>query len=246
MSHSVRRIALVTGGSRGIGRAVVLRLVRDGFDVAFCYQRESEAADDLAKSVTELGGRASHRRVNVADAAQVREWVRDVENSLGPIDVVVTSAGIVRDGPLVMMPDKDWQDVIDVNLSGTFNVCRATVFGMLKRKSGCIVNISSVAGVHGNSTQANYSASKAGIIGFTKALSKEVGRYAVRVNAVAPGFIETDMVAGLSDGLRSKAVAGVSLGRMGRPDEVADAVAYLVTAEYVTGSVLQIDGGLSI
>ncbi|MCU7825047.1 3-oxoacyl-ACP reductase FabG [Kitasatospora sp. DSM 101779] len=246
MSHSVRRIALVTGGSRGIGRAVVLRLVNDGFDVAFCYQRGSEAASDLEKVAAELGGRVSHRQVNVADAAQVREWVLDVENSLGPIDVVVTSAGIVRDGPLVMMPDKDWQDVIDVNLNGTYNVCRAAVFGMLKRKSGCIVNISSVAGVHGNSTQANYSASKAGIIGFTKALSKEVGRYMVRVNAVAPGYIETDMVAGISDKLRSKAVAGVSLGRMGQPDEVADAVSYLVTADYVTGSVLQIDGGLSI
>ncbi|MFF1925566.1 3-oxoacyl-ACP reductase FabG [Streptomyces sp. NPDC058221] len=246
MSHSVRRIALVTGGSRGIGRAVVLRLVRDGFDVAFCYQHESEAVAGLEKAVTELGGRVSHRRVNVADAAQVREWVLDVENSFGPVDVVVTSAGIVRDGPLVMMQDKDWQDVIDVNLNGTYNVCRAAVFGMLKRKSGCIVNISSVAGVHGNSTQTNYSASKAGIIGFTKALSKEVGRYAVRVNAVAPGYIETDMVAGITDGLRSKAVAGISLGRMGQPDEVADAVAYLVTAEYVTGAVLQIDGGLSI
>ncbi|WP_407700392.1 3-oxoacyl-ACP reductase FabG [Streptomyces beihaiensis] len=246
MSHPVRRIALVTGGSRGIGRAVVLRLARDGFDVAFCYQRESEAATELEKAVTEFGGRVSHRRVNVADAAQVRDWILDVENSLGPIDVVVTSAGIVRDGPLMMMPDKNWQDVIDVNLNGTFNVCRAAVFGMLKRKSGCIVNISSVAGVHGNATQTNYSASKAGIIGFTKSLSKEVGRYAIRVNAVAPGFIETDMVAGISDNLRSKALAGVSLGRMGQPDEVADAVAYLVTAEYVTGSVLQIDGGLSI
>ncbi len=246
MSQSVRRIALVTGGSRGIGRAVVLRLVRSGFDVAFCYQRESAAAAELEKAATELGGRISHRRVNVADAAQVREWVLDTENSFGPIDVVVTSAGIVRDGPLVMMQDKDWHDVIDVNLNGTFNVCRAAVFGMLKRKSGCIVNISSVAGVHGNSTQANYSASKAGIIGFTKALSKEVGRYAIRVNAVAPGFIETDMVAGIPDGLRSKALAGVALGRLGQPEEVADAVAYLVTAEYVTGSVLQIDGGLSI
>ncbi|POX45971.1 3-oxoacyl-ACP reductase FabG [Streptomyces sp. Ru72] len=246
MAQEIRKTALVSGGSRGIGRAVVLRLARDGYRVAFCYQNPSEAVQSLEKEAAELGATVVSRQVGVTDAAAVRSWVQDTEEELGPLDLVVNSAGIVRDTPLVMMKDEDWGDVIDVNLTGTFLVSRAAVFGMMKRKSGCIVNISSVAGVHGNATQTNYSASKAGIIGFTKALSKETGRYGIRANAVAPGFIDTDMVSGLSDSFREKAVQGVSLRRFGTPEEVAEAVAYLAEAQYVTGTVLEIDGGLSI
>jgi 3-oxoacyl-[acyl-carrier protein] reductase len=244
MSATERRVALVSGGSRGIGRATVLRLARDGFDVAFCYQSNPEAAQELEKEVADLGGTAVGERVDVVDRHGVRDWIAATEDRLGPISVAVTSAGVLRDGPLVLMKDEDWDTVLGVNLDGTYNICRAVIFSMVKRKSGCIVNVSSVAGVAGTATQSNYSASKAGIIGFTRALAKEVGRYGVRANVVAPGFVDTDMVSALSGKVREKALAGIPLGRFGTPDEVAHAVSYLVNAAYVTGEVLRIDGGM--
>jgi 3-oxoacyl-[acyl-carrier protein] reductase len=241
-----QKIALVTGGSRGIGRAVVLRLAQDGFDIAFCYRSNPDAARELEKEVTELGARALAWQADVADMGSVRELVAVSERQLGPISVLVTSAGIVRDNPLLMMTDEDWRQVLDVNLDGTYHACRTVIFDMMKRKSGVIVNISSVAGVHGNPTQTNYSASKAGIIGFSKALAKEVGRYGIRVNVVAPGFIATDMTAGLDDKLKEQALRSIPLRRLGKPEEVADLVSYLVSdrAAYITGAVLQIDGGI--
>ncbi|RJO78946.1 SDR family oxidoreductase [Nocardia panacis] len=246
MTESDRPIALVSGGSRGIGRAAVLRLAQDGFDVAFCYQSDTDAASTLEKEVAVLGGRAIASRVDVSDNVGVRSWVNQTEDEFGPIMVVVTSAGIVRDGALVMMSDEDWSRVININLDGTFAVCRAALFPMMKRKSGCVITVSSISGLVGNVGQANYSAAKAGVIGFTKALAKEVGRYGIRANVVAPGFIETDMVGGLSDARRKKACDNVVLGRFGCADEVADAISYLVSANYVTGSVLQVDGGLAL
>ncbi|GGQ06526.1 3-oxoacyl-[acyl-carrier-protein] reductase [Streptosporangium pseudovulgare] len=240
------RIALVTGGSRGIGRATVLRLARDGFDVAFCHRSSPDKAGELEKEIGELGVRALAWQCDVADHAAVRELVSVVTERLGAVDVLVTSAGIVRDNPLMMMSEEDWNSVIGTNLDGTFNACRSVVFEMMKRRSGSIVNISSVAGVHGNPTQSNYSASKAGIIGFSRALAKEVGRYGIRVNVVAPGFIETDMTAGLPDKVREAALKNIPLGRLGRAEEIADMVSYLVSdrAAYVTGAVMQIDGGI--
>ncbi|MBM7810364.1 3-oxoacyl-[acyl-carrier protein] reductase [Saccharothrix algeriensis] len=240
------RIALVTGGSRGIGRASVLRLARDGFDVAFCYRSNPDAARELEKEVGELGVRALAWQCDVADHAAVRELVSTVAERLGDVDVLVTSAGIVRDNPLMMMTEQQWHEVLDTNLDGTFNACRAVVFEMMKRRSGSIVNISSVAGVYGNPTQTNYSASKAGIIGFSQALAKEVGRYGIRVNVVAPGFIETDMTGALSDKVKQTALKSIPLGRLGQPEEVADLVSYLASdrAAYITGTVMQIDGGI--
>ncbi|WFB09326.1 3-oxoacyl-[acyl-carrier-protein] reductase [Streptomyces sp. LX-29] len=239
-----RKVALVSGGSRGIGRAAALRLARDGFDVAFCYQSNPDAARALEKEAEEEGLRIVGRQADVSDATSVREFVAWTEERLGAVEVVVTSAGITRDNPLLLMKDEDWHRVVDVNLNGTYNVCRAVVFEMMKRKSGCIINISSVAGVYGNATQTNYAATKAGIIGFTKSLAKEGGRYNIRVNAIAPGFIDTDMTSVLTDSLRTEAVKGIPLRRFGTADEVADGVSYLVRAGYVTGSVLQIDGGI--
>ncbi|ORT59082.1 3-oxoacyl-[acyl-carrier-protein] reductase [Streptomyces sp. CB03238] len=246
MSDSTRKVALVTGGTRGIGRATVLRLARDGHDVAFCYASRPDSAAEVEKEVAELGVRVYAHRADVSDPDAVRALVAETEERLGVIDTAVTSAGIVRDQALLMMADEDWQQVLRVNLDGTYHVCRSVVFEMMKRKSGCVINISSVAGVYGHATQTNYSASKAGIIGFTKALAKEVGRYGIRANAIAPGFIETDMTAGLSDKVREQAIRGIPLRRLDRPEEVADMVSYLVGAEYVTGAVLQIDGGLVV
>ncbi|MFD5201870.1 3-oxoacyl-[acyl-carrier-protein] reductase [Streptomyces sp. NPDC058375] len=248
MAETTNRVALVTGGSRGIGRATVRALARDGFHVAFCYRSDDEAARTLEKETADLGVRVTGSRVDVADATSVRAWIAAVEEEFGQIDAAVTAAGITRDNPLVLMEDEQWNQVLDTNLDGVYHVCRSVVFGMMKRRTGAIVNISSVAGVYGHGTQTNYSASKAGIIGFSRALAKETGRSGIRVNAVAPGFIETDMVAAMNDKARKEALSSIPLRRMGTAEEVADLVAYLVSdrAAYITGAVLQIDGGITI
>ncbi|MBX7553608.1 3-oxoacyl-[acyl-carrier-protein] reductase [Streptomyces sp. tea 10] len=250
MTESTRTppVALVTGGSRGIGRATVRALARDGHDVAFCYRSDDEAARVLEKEADGFGVRVRGTRVDVADGAAVRSWIETVEETLGPIDACVTAAGITRDNPLVLMEDEQWRQVLDTNLDGVYHVCRAVVFGMMKRRGGAIVNLSSVAGVYGHGTQTNYSASKAGIIGFSRALAKETGRSGIRVNAVAPGFIDTDMVAEMNDKARTDALKSIPLRRMGTAEEVADLVAYLVSdrAAYITGAVLQIDGGITL
>ncbi len=241
------RIAIVTGGSRGIGRAVVRNLTGAGYKVRFCYKSDDAKAEDIRSELSGAGGDVACFKCDVADHAAVTEWVQRIERDDGPIGTVVNSAGITRDRALVSMESADWCDVMATNLTGAFNVARAVSFPMIKRRAGCIISMSSVSGVYGNAGQSNYSASKAGIIGMSRALAKELGGFGIRVNVVAPGLIDTEMTAQAGSRIEAM-VRKVPLGRIGTADDVADTVAFLASdaAAYVTGQALGVDGGLVI
>jgi len=229
----------VTGGSRGIGRAIALELARAGASVTLSYLSGKEGAEQVAG---EAGGRAV--QADVADADQAKRLVEQA----GEIDILVNNAGVTRDGLIARMPDEDWSEVIATNLGGVFHTCRAATRGMMKRRGGSIVNISSIVGLHGNPGQTNYSASKAGIIGFTKALARELGNRGVRANVVAPGYVDTRLTQVIADEMKELMLSNTPLGRFGKPEDVAGAVRFLCSDEaaFITGEVLLVDGGLGM
>ncbi len=242
------RVALVTGASRGIGRAIAEHLAADGHRVAVNYFRSKEEAEAVAEKIRAAGGEAVAVGGDVGSEEAVASVFQEIEASLGPVEILVNSAGITRDGLLLRMGTDDWDDVLATNLRSVFLCTKAALRSMVKARWGRVISVTSVAGISGNAGQANYSAAKAGMIGFTKAVAKEVGSRGITVNAVAPGFIETDMTAELDDGTRAEAQRRVSAGRFGTPQEVASAVGYLADeqAGYVNGQVLVVDGGLAI
>lgn len=236
------KVAMVTGGARGIGYAVATRLYESGAHVALT---DLQGAEEAAKGFSG-GGETFGVEGDVSDLAQVEAAVKAVEDTLGPIDILVNNAGITRDGLLMRMGEDDWDLVLKVNLRGTFNATKAVSRGMMKRRWGRIVNIASVVGIRGNAGQGNYSASKAGVIGFTKSIARELAQRNVLVNAVAPGFIDTEMTKKLSETVREELARQIPMGRLGGPDDVAKAVLFLVSdlADYITGHVLVVDGGM--
>jgi 3-oxoacyl-[acyl-carrier protein] reductase len=239
-------VALVTGASRGIGAASAAALAEAGYDVAIGYVRDADGAARTAAAVEAAGRTALVHQVNVADEASAAAFVAAAE-AMGDLDAVILNAGITRDGLALRMSADDWGAVLRTNLDGAFFTARAAMRGMLKRRSGSIVAVSSVVGITGNAGQVNYAAAKAGMIGMVKSLAKECGGRGVRVNAVAPGYIETDMTAELADEQRARLLDATPLGRLGTPADVAGAVVFLCSpaAAYVTGAVLPVDGGLS-
>jgi len=247
MDVNNRRIALVTGGSRGIGRAIVEKLGKEGFLVGFSYVSSDEKANALVEELKSRGIDVFCMKFNVNDYEQTKEAIDKIQNEYGNIDVLVNNAGITRDKLFIRMKESDFDEVINTNLKGVFNCTKQVANKMMKQKFGRIINLSSIAGIMGNVGQVNYSASKAGVIGMTRTLAAELGGYGVTVNAIAPGFIKTDMTDALSDSVKERIISLVPLKDIGQPEDIADMVHYLASdsGRYITGQVISIDGGLS-
>ena len=240
------KVALVTGGSRGIGRAVSVRLAGAGAFVIVNFARNEEAARETLRLIGEAGGDGTIARFDVSDDRESTDAIAALIKEKGRIDILVNNAGESRDGLLVRMKDRDWDRVIGTNLKGAFHCCRAVAYTMMKQRGGRIVNVSSVVALSGNAGQANYSASKAGLVGLTKSLARELAPRAICVNAVAPGLIDTDMTSAMTEEQRESVLAGIPLSRLGTPDDVAGVVLFLASDEagYITGQVIGVNGGL--
>ena len=242
------KTAVVTGGSRGIGRAVCVELARQGANIVLCYAGNETAAEETAALCREAGAQVLAVRCDVTDEAAVKALVKAALDSFGRVDILVNNAGVTKDGLLMAMSEADFDAVVDTNLKGAFLCTKAVCRPMMKQRYGRIVNLSSVVGLHGNAGQANYAASKAGVIGLTKSAAKELASRGVTINAVAPGYIETDMTAVLPDSVKEKVQSAIPTMRLGAAEEVAKAVAFLCSDEaaYITGQVLAVDGGMSM
>jgi 3-oxoacyl-[acyl-carrier protein] reductase len=242
------KTVIISGATRGIGRAVATELAGSGANISFNFLKSSTEAQNLEDEIKSLGVRVKSFQVDIRDFKTVKSWADETKELYGGIDIVVNNAGVIKDKALALMEPDEWHEVINTNLNGTFNLTRAAIISLMKQKSGIVINITSVSGITGMSRQTNYAASKAGIIGFTKSLAREVAPYNIRVNAVAPGFIETDMVKSLKEEFKAQVIQQIPASRFGRPEEVAKVVKYLVSdeARYVTGQTIVIDGGMTM
>ena len=242
------KIAVVTGASRGIGKAIAMKFAQLGATVVINYNGSAQKAEEVKQSITADGGRAVIMQCNVADYDSCEAFFKDVINQFGRIDILVNNAGITKDGLIMRMSEEDFTSVVDVNLKGTFHCIRFASRQMMKQRSGRIINMSSVVGISGNAGQINYAASKAGVIGMTKSAAKELASRGITVNAIAPGYIETDMTNVLSDKVKEETMKQIPLGRLGQTGDIAAAAAFLASDEagYITGQVLAVDGGMAI
>lgn len=242
------KTVIISGASRGIGRAIALELAGIGANISFNFLKNIKEAKSLEKEIKKLGSSCKSYKADIKDYGAVKLWVDNTKDIFGGIDIVINNAGIINDSALALMDPVDWHDVLSTNLDGTFNLTRAAIINLIKQKRGIIINISSVSGITGMPRQTNYSASKAGMIGFTKSLAREVAPYNIRVNAIAPGFIETDMIKILREEYINQMKKQIPLNRLGKAEEIAKTVKFLISddASYITGQTIVVDGGLSI
>ena len=242
------KIALITGAGRGIGRSIAIALAKEGAEVVINYNGSEERAKEVKQTIEENGGKASIYKCNVSDFAACEAMIKDIVKEYGHLDILVNNAGITKDGLIMKMKEEDFDSVLNVNLKGTFNTIRHSARQMLKQRSGKIINISSVSGILGNVGQANYAASKAGVIGLTKTMARELGSRGITVNAIAPGFVDTEMTEVLSEEIRENACKQIILGRFGKPEDIANTAVFLASdkADYITGQVISVDGGMNV